>query len=372
MTLLTIANPLAAYRAQQAEIDAAMRRVLEGGQYVLGDAVTAFERDFAGWIGAAHGVGVGSGTDALHLGLRALELAPGDEVIVPSLTAVATVAAIEMAGAVPVLADVEPRFHTLAPAAVAPLVGPRTRAIVAVHLYGQPADVESLAALSARHGLALVEDCAQAHGVRLGGTRVGTRGHFAAFSFYPTKNLGALGDAGMLLTDDAGLAARVGRLRQYGWQEPQRSEVAGWNSRLDPLQAAVLAVKLGRLEAGNARRRELAARYSQELAALPLELPAVRAGGEHVFHLYVLRCRDRATRDALRASLAGQGIQTAVHYPLGVHAQPAYAGRLRSGDLAETERVTATALSLPLYPELEPADQARVIAALRGFFGGGA
>ncbi len=371
MTPIKTANPLAAYRAQQAEIDVAMRRVLESGQYVLGDVVEGFERDFAAWTGTAHGVGVASGTDALHLGLRALGVAPGDEVIAPSLTAVATIAAIEMAGAIPVLADVEPGYHTLAPSAVAPLIGPRTRAILAVHLYGQPADVESLGALAARHGLALVEDCAQAHGARQRGARVGTRGHFAAFSFYPTKNLGALGDAGMLLTDDAGLAARVGRLRQYGWAEPQRSEVPGWNSRLDPLQAAVLGVKLARLEAGNDRRRALAALYAQGLAALPLELPVVRASGEHVFHLYVVRCRDRATRDALRASLAGQGIHAAVHYPLGVHAQPAYAGRLRAGDLAETERVTATALSLPLYPELEAADQARVIAAIRAFYGAG-
>ncbi len=369
MTPLTTANPLAAYRAQQAEIDAALRGVLEGGQYVLGETVSAFERDFASWHGAAHGVGVANGTDALHLGLRALDLKPGDEVIAPSLTAVATVAAIEMTGAVPVLADIEPAFCTLAPAAVAAAISPRTRAVLAVHLYGQPADVESLAALCALHGLALVEDCAQAHGARLQGRRVGTRGHFAAFSFYPTKNLGALGDAGLVLTDDAPLAERVARLRQYGWVEAQHSVEPGWNSRLDPLQAAVLSVKLQRLEANNARRRELAARYTAGLASLPLELPRVRPGGEHVFHLYVVRCADRTSRDGLLAHLAGQGIRAAVHYPRGVHEQPGYADRLRSTSLDETGKVTATALSLPLYPELGEVDQARVITAVRGYFG---
>lgn len=366
---LQTANPRAGYLALKAGIDAAIARVLDGPYYVLGPEVEAFEQEFAAWVGVGHGVGVNSGTDALHLALRALGVGAGDEVVTVSHTAVATVAAIEMSGATPVLVDVEPRWRTIDPAAVARALGPRTRAVVAVHLYGQPADLAVLGALCRGRGIALVEDCAQAHGARWEEARVGSFGALAAFSFYPTKNLGALGDAGMIVTADADLAARCRLLRQYGWSEPQKSVVPGWNSRLDPLQAAVLRVKLAHLEAGNERRRQLAARYAAGLKGLPLALPAERAGSRHAWHLYVVEAADRAARDALMAHLGALGIRAGVHYPAGVHAQPAYAGRLGAVSLPRTEALTATIFSLPLYPELADADQDRVIAAVRGFFG---
>jgi dTDP-4-amino-4,6-dideoxygalactose transaminase len=367
---LQTADPRAGYLAERAAIDAAIRAVLEGGHWVLGPAVEAFERGFAAFLGVAHGVGTGSGTDALHLALRALGVGAGDEVITVSHTAVATVAAIEMAGARPVLVDVEPGTGCMDVAAAAAAVGPRTRAVVPVHLYGQPVDVEAVAGLCRARGLALVEDCAQAAGALWQGRRLGSFGDAAAFSFYPTKNLAALGDGGLVATRDAALAARVRRLRQYGWDEPQHSLEPGWNSRLDALQAAVLAARLPRLDANNDRRRALAARYRAALAGLPLALPDDRAGGRHVYHLHVVRAADRATRDALRAHLAARGIRAGVHYPAGVHQQPAYAGRLATGPLPATEALATTVLSLPLYPELAEADQDRVVAAVRGFFGG--
>ncbi|MBM4196672.1 MAG: DegT/DnrJ/EryC1/StrS family aminotransferase [Gammaproteobacteria bacterium] len=369
--MIHTADPRAGYLALKTEIDAAIARVLEGGQYILGETVERFEREFAAWLGVPQAVGVGNGTDALHLALRALDIGAGDEVIVPSLTAVATVAAVEMAGAEPVLADVDPVWRTLDPAQVAGMASPRTRAVIAVHLYGQPADLDTLGRYARASGAVLIEDCAQAHGARWRGSHVGTVGAAAAFSFYPTKNLGALGDGGLVATADAGLAERLRALRQYGWREPQRSSEPGWNSRLDALQAAVLSVRLARLDTANARRRELAGRYARGLEGLPLELPREREGSEHVFHLYVVRCADRAARDGLLAHLAKAGIRAGIHYPSGVHEQPAYRGRLRAGSMAATERITATALSLPLYPELADADQQRVIDAVRSWCGAG-
>jgi dTDP-4-amino-4,6-dideoxygalactose transaminase len=368
--VLRTADPGAAYRALQPEIDAALREVLAGGRYVLGTVVESFERDFAAYIGCRHGIGVNSGTDALHLALRGLGIGAGDEVITVSHTAVATVAAIEMSGARPVLVDVERERRTIAPAAAAAAIGPRTRAVVAVHLYGQPADLEALGQLCERHGLALIEDCAQAHGARAGAARVGSRGAVAAFSFYPTKNLGGLGDGGMIVTSDDALAERLRRLRQYGWSGSRESLEPGWNSRLDPLQAAVLAVKLRHLDAHNERRRALAARYARALADLPLRLPAERGGARHAWHLYVVEAPDRATRDSLLVHLHRSGIEAGVHYPVGVHAQPAYAGRLACGPLSVTDALAAAVLSLPLYPELAESAQDRVVDALRSGLAG--
>jgi dTDP-4-amino-4,6-dideoxygalactose transaminase len=369
MRTLHTANPTASYLADRVAIDAAVRRVLEGGPYVLGPVVQAFERDFAAWIagGKAEGVGVNSGTDALHIALRALGIGPGDEVITAAHTAVATVAAIELAGASAVLADIEPRWHTLDPAAAEALVGPRTRAVIAVHLYGQPADVAALQSLCQRRGLALIEDCAQAHGARWHSRGVGTLGQAAAFSFYPTKNLGAAGDAGMIVTAEPALAARCRALRQYGWTERHDSAMAGCNSRLDPLQAAILAVKLPRLAAANAARQALAARYSAAFHGLPLQVPAVRPGTEHVFHLYVLAVDDPARREPLIRHLAARDIAAGVHYRAAVHQQPAYAARLRRGPLPVTEDLVQRIVSLPLYPELTHPEQDRVIAAVREF-----
>ena len=368
MEVLYTANPRANYLALKAEIDAAIQGVLDSSSYVLGPVVAGFERSFADYLGAKHGIGVNSGTDALHLALRGLGIGRGDEVLTVSHTAVATVAAIEMSGASPVLVDVEPRWRTIDPAGVAAAIGSRTRAVIAVHLYGQPADLDALGALCAGHGLALVEDCAQAHGAGWGKAVVGTRGNVAAFSFYPTKNLGAVGDGGMVVTNDAALDETVRQLRQYGWASPQHSVKPGWNSRLDPLQAAVLQVKLRHREEGTERRRGLAARYAAELAGLPLRLPEERPGSRHVYHLYVVETLDARHRDALQLHLQREGIVAGIHYPAGVHAQAAYSGRIRAAALPVTERLTAAILSLPLYPELSAGSQDRVIAAIRGFF----
>jgi dTDP-4-amino-4,6-dideoxygalactose transaminase len=368
MEVLRTANPRANYHALKADIDAAIQRVLDGPAYILGPVVEGFERSFAAYVGAGHGIGVNSGTDALHLALRGLGIGHGDEVITVSHTAVATVAAIEMSGATPVLVDVEPQWRTIDPAGVAAAIGPRTRAVIAVHLYGQPADLDALGALCARHGLALVEDCAQAHGAGWGNAMAGSRGRVAAFSFYPTKNLGAVGDGGMVVTSDAALADKVRQLRQYGWASSGESMVPGWNSRLDPLQAAVLQAKLEHLDAWTERRRALAARYAAGLAGLPLRLPVQRPGSRHAYHLYVVETADARSRDGLLTFLKGRDILPGIHYPVGVHAQPAYAGRIRSAAMPVTEALSGTVLSLPLYPELADASQDRVIAAIRDFY----
>jgi dTDP-4-amino-4,6-dideoxygalactose transaminase len=329
--------------------------VLEGGWYILGQEVTAFEEEFARYLGAAHAVGVGSGTDAIHLALRACGVGPGDAVLTVSHTAVATVAAIELAGATPVLVDIDPETCTLDPnhlkVVLAAWTGPRPRAVIPVHLYGHPADLPAILEVARRHDLVVIEDCAQSHGATLDGRKTGTWGHVAAFSFYPTKNLGALGDGGAVVTSDPGLAQRARLLREYGWRERYVSELPGMNTRLDELQAAVLRVKLRHLDRENARRRALARLYDARLGGTPLALPRARGAVEHVYHLYAVR---GAERDDLRAYLKGRAVGTAVHYPVPVHLQPAYAGRRldRGRGLPETERVCRETLSLPLHPQL--------------------
>jgi dTDP-4-amino-4,6-dideoxygalactose transaminase len=366
-----VADPAALDRTRRDSIEAACARVLSSGQYILGPEVTAFEEEFARYCGAAHGVGVASGTDALALALEAVGLRPGQPVFSVSHTAVATVAAIEQAGGRPVLVDVDPATLTLDPEALEPLLSehlsgaalesPRG-AIVPVHLYGHPADLSRLSALAARNGLALVEDCAQAHGAALAGRRAGAHGDAAAFSFYPTKNLGAIGDGGMVVTHRPEVAERVRALRQYGWDARRSAERAGRNSRLDELQAAILRAKLPELERDNARRRAIAARYAAGLAGTGLVLPVERPGAHHVYHLYVVQAHDR---DRLRARLLERDIETAVHYPLAVHQQPAYRGRLAGADrLARTESAVERILSLPMHPALSDDDVDRVIASV--------
>jgi dTDP-4-amino-4,6-dideoxygalactose transaminase len=359
------ADPRAGYFAYKAEIDAAIQSVLTAPHYILGPAVENFEASFAGFIGVAHGVGVNSGTDALHLALTGLGIGQGDEVITVSHTSVATVAAIEMTGAKPVLVDVELPWFTIDPNAAASAVGPRTRAIVAVHLYGQPADLTGLQALCGRCGLALIEDCAQCHGATWQGRLAGSFGTAACFSFYPSKNLGAVGDGGMVLTNDGALAGKIHMLRQYGWQQPQLSLMPGWNSRLGPLQAAILDVKLKHLPEIIKLRRQIANRYSDALADLPLILPFDREGSQHAYHLYVARC---STRRSLLEYLVAKGIVAGIHYAAPVHSQPAYAGRLETRSLTNTERIAGQILSLPLYPELTEQQQNAVISAICDFF----
>jgi dTDP-4-amino-4,6-dideoxygalactose transaminase len=358
--MILCANPRAQYLAHKREIDEAISTTLERGFYVLGQESRAFEAEFAAWVGVDHGVGVGSGTDALHVGLRALGIGPGDEVITVAHTAVATVAAIELAGATPVLVDIDPVTYTLDPAQLASRITAKTRAIIPVHLYGHPAPLDEIFAVA--RDIPVIEDCAQAHGALYKGKSVGTFGVLAAFSFYPTKNLGALGDGGMIVTRDAEVAARARQIREYGWVDRYVSSSVGLNSRLDELQAAVLRVKLRKLDADNASRRRIAAQYDAGLATTGLVLPTKRGDVEHVFHLYVVRS---SARDTLQARLKDKGVGALVHYPVPVHRQPAYAGRLPGGDsLPETERAAREVLSLPMYPELTTDEVARVIEAI--------
>jgi dTDP-3-amino-3,4,6-trideoxy-alpha-D-glucose transaminase len=336
------------------ELEAAVGRVLAGGRFVLGEAVEEFERAWARYCGAGHAVGVGSGTDAVTLALQAVGVGPGDEVITAANTCVPTVAGIEAAGAVPVLADVRPDTFTLDPAGLARSLGERTRAIVPVHLYGQCADVEPILAFAREHGLKVIEDAAQAHGAEYSGRRAGSLGDAAAFSFYPTKNLGAAGDGGAVVTNSAEVAARARLLRVYGEDENRVSHLRGRNSRLDALQAAVLSVKLRRLEAWNERRKALAARYVDALADSDLALPLEAPGRRHVYHLFVVRS---PRRDDLRQALAGRGIDTMTHYARTVHQHPAYASLAgQPGSLATSEQLAREVLSLPLYPQLTEAE----------------
>jgi dTDP-4-amino-4,6-dideoxygalactose transaminase len=361
-------SPLAGYTVRAEEIEAAVRRVLRSGRYLLGPETEAFEAEFAGYIGVAHCLSAASGTEALHLALRACGIGPGDEVITVSHTAVATVAAIDLCGAQPVLVEIEAGGFQLQPAALEAALGSRTRAVVLVHLYGQPADLAAVADFCQRHGLRLIEDCAQAHGALYDNQRVGSFGDAAAFSFYPTKNLAALGDGGAVMTNDPAIAATVRALRQYGWREQRYvSAEPGWNARLDELQAAILRVKLRTLDADNDRRRAVASVYSAALANIQeLTLPAELPGRRSVYHQYVVRC---ASRDRLAEHLRTAGIQTLVHYPVPVHRQPAYADRgLAAGPLPETDRAAAEVLSLPMYPELSVEDAQAVASEVAAFF----
>jgi dTDP-4-amino-4,6-dideoxygalactose transaminase len=359
----------AEYEAYRGEIDTAVARTLASGWYILGPEVAAFEAAFAAFCGVAQAVGVASGTDAVLLGLRALGVGPGDEVITVAHTAVATVAAIELAGAKPVLVDIDPETYALNPALLETVITSRTKAIVPVHLYGHPADMVAILPIARQYGLAVLEDCAQAHGATVNGRWVGSFGDAAAFSFYPTKNLGAWGDGGAVVTNWPEVADQLRQLRQYGWRERYISEVAGYNSRLDELQAAILWVRLGHLEADNGRRQQLASRYTQHLAGLPLQRPSVRPWASHVFHLYVIQTDQR---DALAAFLREQGVATAVHYPVPVHLQPAYQHLgYAPGSLPVTERAAGRILSLPLYAHMPEEHLEAVVAAVAEFFGRG-
>ena len=351
---MTAAIPLIDLTRQQAtvgrQVAMAIARVVASGQYVLGPEVEAFEREFSAYLGAGEAIGVDSGTSALQLALLAAGVGPGDEVITVSHTAVATVVAIELVGARPVLVDIEPGRFTLDPAALGAALTRRTRAIVPVHLYGTPADLAPILDFAERHRLTVIEDCAQAHGARYRARRVGTWGHLGAFSFYPTKNLGALGDGGAVVTSDPALGTRVRELRQYGWRQRYISETRGVNARLDEIQAAVLRAKLPYLDSWNARRRQLAAGYRERLAHTDLILPGATPDSEPVYHQFVVRTQSRET---LRASLAAQAIGSAVHYPALIHQQPAYATLAQTHiALDRSEQIVAEILSLPIYPAL--------------------
>ena len=327
------------------EVHEAMRRVADSGWYILGPEVTAFEREFAAYHGVAHAVGVASGTDAIELALRAGGIGPGDEVITVAHTAMATVTAIESTGALPVLADIDPLTFTLDAASARQAVSGRTRAIIVVHLYGGPANMDALRALADEFDLLLLEDCAQAHGAAYKGRKVGTIGDLGAFSFYPTKNMGAYGDGGAVITDNSALADALMKLRNYGQTTRYTHESRGTNSRLDEMQAAILRVKLKHLDRHNARRRAIAVLYNENLRSVvtPVDLP----DSQHVYHLYVIRDEER---DALMESLRAQEIGTLIHYPIPVHMQASHRGLgMTAGSLPQTEKAAREILSLPMY-----------------------
>lgn len=342
----------------------AIDRVVARGWFVLGPEVEQFETEFATAVGASHAVGVGSGTDALMLILRALGVGPGDEVITSPLTAAYTALAIVMAGARPVFADIDPDRLTLDPGTVAAAIGPRTRVILPVHLYGQASDVTAIEQVAASHGLAVVEDCCQAHLATAGGRPVGTIGVAGAFSFYPTKNLGALGDGGAVVTDDRALADRIRRLRNGGQVDRDRHQEAGVNSRLDELQAAILRARLPLLGGWTARRRELAAQYRTALAGSCVRVPPECDRG-HVYHLFVVQTRER---DRLRGHLADRGIETLIHYPLPLPRQPAFA-RFDPAACPVSARICDEIVSLPLHPRLTDHEVADVATAIHDWEG---
>jgi dTDP-4-amino-4,6-dideoxygalactose transaminase len=345
------------------ELDQAVAAVLDSGWAILGPQVKAFEAEFATYCGTTEAVGVANGTDAIVLGLMALGVEPGDEVITTGNAGVPPVAAIELAHATPVLIDIDPATHTLDPDRLRSAITAKTRALVVVHLYGQPASMEPILSVAREHGLRVLEDCAQAHGAIYRGRRCGSLADAAAFSFYPTKNLGAIGDGGAIVTSQSDVANRARLLRQYGWERQYHSIMPGTNSRLDELQAAILRVKLRHLDASNTARKVIADRYTSALSELcPI---AHQADRDSVYHLYVVQS---SRRDALRSWLDERQIGSAIHYPEPVHCQPAYASiRVGPGGLEHTERAAREVLSLPLFPELGLDSVDRVISACREF-----
>lgn len=351
------------YAASKDAIDAAMARVAAGGWYLLGQELLAFEAAYASFCGSAHAVGLANGLDALHLGLRALGVGEGDEVIVPSNTYIATWLAVSQCGATPVPVECDPATFNLNPARIAAAITPRTKVVLPVHLYGQPADMDPINAVAKQHGLRVLDDCAQAHAATYKGRAVGNLADLSAWSFYPGKNLGAFGDGGGATTSDAALADRLRVLRNYGSRQKYHNEIKGYNSRLDEIQAAVLLAKLDGLQAATAERRAIAAHYLQALAGLPLQLPFVPDDVEPAWHLFVIR---HEARDRLQAALTERGIGTMIHYPVPPHLQPAYAELgLGPGDLPIAEAIHAEVLSLPLWPGMQAAQIAAVIDAVK-------
>ena len=356
----------AAHRELAASIDAALLRVAAGGWYLLGEELRTFESAFAGYVGTRHCIGVANGLDALYLSLHAAGVGDGDEVIVPSNTYIATWLAVSMVGARPVPVEPDIATYNIDPDRIEAAITARTKAILPVHLYGLPADVEAIRALADRRGLVVLEDAAQAHGARQGAKSVGALGHVAAWSFYPGKNLGAFGDGGAVTTDDDALADRLRVLRNYGSRVKYVNEVQGVNSRLDEIQAAVLRAKLPVLDEWNTRRARVAARYTKAFADLPLALPVSPPGMTHAWHLYVVRT---AERDELRAWLAERGIETLIHYPIPPHRQQAYAElAFRADAFPIANSIHDEVLSLPMGPHLTASQQDRVVEAVGAFY----
>jgi dTDP-4-amino-4,6-dideoxygalactose transaminase len=354
----------AQYASIKTEANEAIQRVLESCEFTLGSEVAKFEEEFAAYSGVRHGVGVNSGTSALHLALLAAGVGPGDEVITVPFTFVATVSAIHYTGARPVLVDIDPRTLNLDPARLEKAITPRTRAIVPVHLHGQTAEMDPIVELARRHGRGVIEDAAQAHGAEYRGRRAGSLGDMACFSFYPGKNLGAYGEGGMVVTDDASWVRTLRMLRDWGAEKRYHHVLKGYNYRLEGIQGAVLRVKLRHLEAWTEARRAAAARYDRLLAGTGIETPCALPHNRHVYHVYAVRT---AQRQEWQEALSAQGIQTGIHYPVPVHLQPAFASLgYAAGDFPHAERAAAEVLSLPMFPELRAEQCETVCAALRG------
>jgi dTDP-4-amino-4,6-dideoxygalactose transaminase len=335
------------YEELRSELDEAIARVVQGGWYILGPEVEAFEREFASYCGAKHAIGVANGLDALRLALLALGVGPGDEVIVPSNTFIATWLAVSQAGAVPVAIEPIAGTHNMDPERIEAAIGPKTKAIIPVHLYGQPADMDTILAVARRHGIPVIEDAAQAHGARYKGRRIGAHGDVVCWSFYPGKNLGAMGDAGGITTDRDDIDERLRMLCNYGSRKKYLHEIQGYNSRLDPMQAAILRVKLRRLDAWNARRSALAKRYLARLAGSGVVLPVVPEWASPSWHLFVV---GHPERDALQQALEAAAIHTLIHYPLPPHRQAAYADAMPGASFPIAERMSREVLSLPMSP----------------------
>lgn len=343
------------------DLMAAITRVLRSGQFILGPEVETFEREVAEYLGAKHAIGLNSGTDALVIGLRALGVGPGDEVITTPFTFFATAEAISLVGATPVFVDIDPRTFNINPELILPAITPRTKAILPVHLYGRPAEMDSILAIAEEYGLKVLEDCAQAFGATYRGKKVGTLGHAGAFSFFPSKNLGAYGDGGLLVTNDDGVAELARMLRAHGSRRKYYNEIIGYNSRLDALQAAILRVKLPHVDRWNERRRQVAERYNQLLSGVPgLVLPEISEG--HVFHQYTVRILG-GRRDRVQGALAEAGVGTMVYYPVPIHLLPVYG--LSKGMFPHAELVSSEVLSLPLWPEISFDLQKKIARALQ-------
>ena len=362
--MIPLVDLKAQYRAIQPEIDAAVAGVLGSGQFVLGQEVAAFEAEFAAYCQAGHSIGVNSGTSALHLALLAAGIGPGDEVITVPFTFVATVGAIIYTGAQPVLVDIDPTSFTIDVDRIEGAITPHTKAILPVHLYGQPADMDSILDIARRRDLVVIEDAAQAHGAEYKGRRVGGIGDLGCFSFYPGKNLGAYGEGGAVTTSNGAYARAVALLRDFGAERKYQHLLRGYNYRLEALQAAILRVKLRHLEAWTEARRAHAAGYDRELRRAGVPTPAALPYARHVYHVYAIRTPRRET---LQTALADAGIQTGIHYPVPVHLQPAYADLgYRPGDFPHSERAAGEVLSLPMYSELEEQQILRVVSAVLG------
>lgn len=363
--MISLVDLTAQYHSIKKEIDAAVLSTLESGHFILGPQVTKFEKSIATYLGVGHAIGLASGTDALVIALRALNIGDGDEVIIPAYTFFATAGTVMSVGAKPVIVDVDPKSYQIDVSKIEAAVTSKTKAIIPVHLYGHPAEMNPILEIARKHGLKVIEDNAQGFGAEYLGKKTGTMGDIGCLSFFPTKNLGAYGDGGAVVTNDPALAEQMRMLRAHGWKKKYYSEMVGYNSRLDALQAAILQAKLPYLDVWNEKRRELSKRYNEYLAPLSIATPVEREWAKHVYHLYIIRS---TKRDELQAFLRQKGIASEVYYPIPPHLSvPCRVFGYKEGDFPHAEKAALETLALPLYPELTLAQQDEVIAAVKDF-----